>query len=218
MFVAALRRTVGTAPRRWILGAALLLGVLAAVAVSVFGSPTFAALSDPVQSLMSVVVPFTGALAAGDVLRSRLPVRPTLLAASALAAGVGLFGAAVCAVAATTSSASFVWHDAGLVAAGGVLVQVVAQLVGTGLGLLIRHRPTACLASIVLPLGLWFVLGLVYPPVQAWLTPYPSVRNLLSGSMSALAWAQWGVVVVLWVVGLNAAGTARVRRVSAVRA
>ncbi|MEV6904574.1 hypothetical protein [Amycolatopsis sp. NPDC051372] len=192
---------------------ALLLGVLGAVAVSVYGSPTFAALSDPVQSLMSVLVPFTGALTAGDVLRSRFPVLPTLLAASALAAAVGVFGAVVCALATTTSSAAFVWHDTGPVVAGGVLVQVVAQLVGTGLGLLIRHRATACLASIVLPLGLWFVLGVVYPPVQAWLTPYPSVRNLLSGSMNGLAWAQWSVVVVLWAVGLNAAGIVRVRRV-----
>ncbi|QRP43158.1 hypothetical protein I6J71_27435 [Amycolatopsis sp. FDAARGOS 1241] len=62
------------------------------------------------------------------------------------------------------------------------------------------------------------VLVRLRPPMQAWLTPYPSARNLLSGSMSGMAWAQWGVVVALWVVGLNAAGSARVRRVSAVRA
>jgi hypothetical protein len=66
----------------------------------------------------------------------------------------------------------------------------------------------------VLPLGLWFVLGsvTVLRPAQAWLTPYPSVQNLLSGAMSALAWAQWLVVVLLWGVALNAAGAARLKR------
>jgi hypothetical protein len=100
---------------------------------------------------------------------------------------------------------------------GGVLVQVVAQLVGTGLGLLLRPVVVAFVATIVLPLGLWYVLGAVdaLQPAQAWLTPYSSVRNLLSGRMSTAAWAHWLVVVLIWAVGLNAAGAARLRLGSA---
>jgi hypothetical protein len=86
-------------------------------------------------------------------------------------------------------------------------------LLGTGLGLLLRPV-VALLASVVLPLGLWFVLGSVevFRPAQAWLTPYPAVQNLLSGRMSALAWAQWFVVALLWGAGLNAVGAMRMMR------
>jgi hypothetical protein len=96
---------------------------------------------------------------------------------------------------------------------GSVLVQVVAQLVGTGLGLLLRSSVIAFLASIVLPLGLWFVLGGVdvLRPAQAF-TPYATVQNLLSGEMSAVKWAQWLIVLLIWGVGLNAAGAAWLKR------
>ncbi|HWD06028.1 MAG TPA: hypothetical protein VG674_26655 [Amycolatopsis sp.] len=205
MIAKALHRTIETVPRRWILVAAAILAIGSAIAVSGYGSPTFADLSSPVQGVLAIVVPFTGVLAAD----SRYPVGRTLAAASVVGAGAGVFGAAVCAMAAATSPALFVWHGAALVVAGSVLVQVVAQWVGTGLGFLIRHRLTACLASVVLPLALWFVLGVIHPPLQPWLTPYPSVRHLLSGSMSAAEWAQCGVVAVLWGIGLSAAGAGR---------
>jgi hypothetical protein len=41
------------------------------------------------------------------------------------------------------------------------------------------------------------------------------VRNLLSGEMSPLRWAQWLVVFLIWGVGLNAAGAARSNRTAA---
>jgi hypothetical protein len=106
------------------------------------------------------------------------------------------------------------WDHTASVAVCSVLVQVVAQPVGTGLGLLLRPVIVACLATIVLPLGLWFVLGSVdvLRPSQAWLTPYATFQNLLSGQMSALAWAQWFVVVLLWGAALNAVGAARLKR------
>jgi hypothetical protein len=80
--------------------------------------------------------------------------------------------------------------------------------------LLVRSPVVAFLASIVLPLGLWLVLGSVdvLRPAQAWLTPYATVRNLLSGRMSAVTWAQWLVVVLIWGVSLNAIGAARLKR------
>jgi hypothetical protein len=44
------------------------------------------------------------------------------------------------------------------------------------------------------------------------LTPFATVQHLLSGEMTGSAWAQWVVVVLVWVVGLNVAGAARLRR------
>ncbi|MBX6750462.1 MAG: hypothetical protein IRY85_12470 [Micromonosporaceae bacterium] len=89
----------------------------------------------------------------------------------------------------------------------------MAQFVGTGFGLLLRHPVIACAATIVVPLGLWFLLGLGFlTAAQPWLTPFASVQRLLSGDMSGLAWPQWMVMALLWVGGLNALGTARLRR------
>ncbi|WP_143194133.1 hypothetical protein [Micromonospora sp. CB01531] len=89
----------------------------------------------------------------------------------------------------------------------------MAQLVGTGLGLLMRHPAIAFVASIVLPLGLWLLLGAidVLRPAQA-LTPYSSVRHLLSGQMNALSWVQWLAVLLIWGVSLNALGAAQLRK------
>jgi hypothetical protein len=183
------------------------------------GDRTFVSVSTSVQSLMSVTLPFIGVLLAHDVLRSPGAVRltPTLFAATLVAAVVGAYGVLVCAAALAVAPSSVAvgrWDHLLSIAVGSVLVQVVAQLVGTGLGLLLRPVVVSCLATIVLPLGLWFVLGrvAVLRPAQAWLTPYPTVQNLLSGGMSALAWAQWLVVVLLWGVALNAAGAARLNR------
>jgi hypothetical protein len=220
--LAAIRRSVGTRPRQWLVAITLLVGLLAAVALTAAGQPgdrTFAKLSDPVQSLMSIVVPLTGILLARDLKRASDAARftPTLLAAALLAAAVGVFGALACAAAlafVASDTAQDPWRHAGTIAVGSVLVQVVARLVGTGLGLLLRSVVVAFLASIVLPLGLWFVLGGVdvLQPAQAWLTPYATVRNLLAGQMNAVEWAQWLVVFLIWGVGLNAVGAAALRR------
>lgn len=218
----AIRRAVGTWPRRWLVAITLLAGLLPAVAIAATVEPddrTFADLSDPVQSLMSIMVPLFGILLANDLRRAPGTARltPTLLAAALLAAAVGVFGVLVCTAAlalAASGTAADPWLNVGTIAVGGVLVQVVAGLVGTGLGLLLRSPLVAFLASIVLPMGLWFVLGGVdaLRPAQAWLTPYSAVRNALSGWMSAVTWAQWLVVFLIWGVGLNALGAARLKR------
>ena len=123
---------------------------------------------------------------------------------------------------APSGSAAGAWQDAGAVAVGGVLVQVVAQLVGTGLGLLLRPPALASAATVVLPLGLWFLLGAVdaLRPAQDWLTPFATAEDQLSGRMDAGAWTRWLVVVLLWPVGLNAAGAIVLqrRRSSTIRA
>jgi hypothetical protein len=220
--LAAIGRCVRTRPRRWLLAITLLLGLVAAVAVILTAQPaerTFTTLSGPVQILMSATLPFIGVLLARDVLRSQgaAPLASTLLAAILLAAAVGVFGVVVCAVSLTLTppdAAAGRWDHAVIISVGSVLVQIAAQLVGTGLGLLLRPVVVACLATVVLPLGLWLVLGSVevIRPAQAWLTPYAAARSLLSGHMNALAWAQWFVVILLWGAGLNALGAARLKR------
>jgi len=99
---------------------------------------------------------------------------------------------------------------------GSVLVQFIAQLVGAGWGLLLGSSALAIVADIVVPLGLWIVAGAVpgLKGVEGWLAPFASVQNLLSGRMDAQLWAQVGVIVLVWVVALNAAGIFRVHRLS----
>ena len=218
--LATIKRFTATGPRRWLLAGTLLLGLVAAAGVAAAADPadrTLATLSDPTQSLMSVVVPALGISAARDLRgNGKARVAPVLTAAALLAACIGLFGLLVCAaaLALVSSSAQDPWRSAGIIALGGVLVQVVAVLLGTGLGLLLRRPVVAFLASIVLPLGLWFLLGSLdaLRPAQAWLAPYSSVRNLLSGHMSVVTWTQWLVIFLIWAVGLNVAGIALLRR------
>ena len=97
-----------------------------------------------------------------------------------------------------------------------MLVQLIAQLSGAGWGLLLGSSPLAIVADVIVPLGLWIITGAVpgLQGVQEWLTPFASVRNLLSGQMGVEQWAQVGLVVLVWVVALNVAGILRVHRLS----
>ncbi|MCG5436829.1 hypothetical protein [Micromonospora foliorum] len=217
----ALRRSLGTPARRWLLVGTLVAGLVAAVALVAAASPadrTFAELSGTVQSLMSVVTPLFGILLVRDLRRAsgRVPVLPTVLAVGLPAVVIGVVGVLICAatLALTPAVADEPWRFAGTVAVGSVLVQIVAGLVGTGLGLLLRSAVVAFLATIILPLGLFALLGAVdaLRPTQPWLTPLGSVRNLLSGEMSALRWVQWLCVLLLWGVALNAVGAAGLNR------
>ncbi|MET8043370.1 hypothetical protein ABZU25_21215 [Micromonospora sp. NPDC005215] len=218
----ALRRSLGTRARRWLLVGTLLAGVLCAVALVAAAAPadrTFAALSETVQSLMSVVTPLFGILLVRDLRRAPGSARvlPSVLAVGLPAVVIGVVGVLICAATLAFTPAEVAdepGRHAGTVAVGSVLVQVVAGLVGTGLGLLLRSTVVAFLATIVLPLGLFGLLGAVdaLRPAQPWLTPFGSVRNLLSGDMTGLRWAQWLCVLLLWGVGLNVVGAAALKR------
>lgn len=214
---AAPRGALGTRARRWLLVGTLLAGLLAAVALVAAAAPadrTFVDLSGLVQSLMSVLTPLFGILLVHDLRRApTVGVAPTVLGVLLPAAVIGVAGVVICALTLALSPADVAdapWRHAGTAAVGGVLVQIVAGLVGTGLGLLLRSRVVAFVATIVLPLGLFGVLGAVdaLRPAQPWLTPFGSVRNLLSGEMSVLRWAQWLCVLLIWGVGLNVLGAA----------
>ncbi|MGW0213485.1 hypothetical protein ACWDXH_03740 [Micromonospora chokoriensis] len=229
---AALRRSLGTRARRWLLAGTVIAGLLAAVALVAAAAPadrTFAALSETVQSLMSVVTPLFGILLVRDLRRGRadlgsrpgsparpgsVRVLPSVLAVGLPAVVIAVAGVLICAATLALTPADVAaepWRHAATVAVGSVLVQIVAGLVGTGLGLLLRSTVVAFLATIVLPLGLFALLSGV-PAAQPWLTPFGSVRNLLSGDMSLLRWAQWLCVLLLWGVGLNVAGAAALKR------
>ena len=118
---------------------------------------TIAAIVTPVQLLMSVTVPFFGVLLAADLRRThRTRVAPMLLAALTLAVLVAIFGLLVSVLptaAAPSEAPEGRWPHVGTIVLGSVLVQIVAQLVGTGLGLLLRSVILACLATVVIPLG-----------------------------------------------------------------
>ena len=199
-----------------------LAGLLTAVVVVTAVEPsdrTFAMVAGPVQMMMSITVPFVGILLVSDVRAagSRSKIILTVLAAVVVAIVVAVFGIAVSVVAvalATWELADGRWHQFGMIAVGSLLVQSVAQLIGTGLGLLVRSIVLACLATIALPLGLWLLLGAAdrLTSAQDWLTPYGAANNLLSGQMSPIAWAQWLVVFLSWGVGLNILGATRARR------
>ncbi|MFF5202570.1 hypothetical protein ACIP95_29110 [Micromonospora parva] len=215
----ALRRSLGTRARRWLLVGTLVAGLLAAVALVAAAAPadrTFAELSGTVQSLMSVATPLFGILLVSDLRRApvRPAILPTVLAVGLPAVVIGVIGVLICAATLALTTAEVAdepWRNAWTVAVGSVLVQFVAGLVGTGLGLLVRSAAVAFLATIVLPLGLFALLGGV-EAAQPWLTPFGSVRNLLSGEMTALRWVQWLCVLLIWGVGLNVAGAAVLNR------
>ena len=200
-----------------------LLGLLAAVAVTRRTAPaerTFAAVSGPTQSLMSVPVPFLGVLlvsrlrrparvghdpvhgadgpgagpAGRGVRRARLRRGDGDRAVDSQRRAGGRTPAWSCS-AACWCRASPSWSaPAWACCCGGPSSPA--------------WPPSCC------PLGLWALLGAVeaFRPVQAWLTPFPSVQHLLSGEMSPTAWAQWLVVLAIWGVGLNALGVARAMR------
>lgn len=145
-----------------------------------------------------------------DLRRSRRNGRvvPTLLAGLVVAAGLALFGALAGLAAATRT------NGLGWLLLGSVPVQGVALLTGTGLGLLIPSRVLAFLATIVVPLGLWRLLGSTdaLVPARGWLTQYESARRLLGGEMTPFFWLQFGVMLAIWGVGLTAWGAARLGR------
>lgn len=215
------RRAVGTRVRKSLAVITLVLGLLPGVAIAATtpsSELTFGLLTPPVQSLMSVTLPFLGVLLVTDLHRDtagvvRIP--PKLLAATALAVACAIFGIGVCTVAVMVSSSAGPrrWQHLGLLVVGGLAVLVTAQLVGTGLGLVFRS-PVVAIVGTVLPLGVFGILGAAAPlrPAQAWLTPFASARNLLSGTMTPESWAQALVVFVLWAVGLNVWGVTRLRR------
>jgi hypothetical protein len=231
--VLELRKTAGSRARRWLLIASGVVGLLTAGLVAFTGPArdhTFAVISFYTQSAISLPLPFVSVLIMTQEFgRGAWSTTPTSasshdatitakLLASALIAVVGASCGVLISVLATSAAATPAdqgrWHGIGMIILGSVLVQLIAQLSGAGWGLLLGSSVLAIAADVVVPLGLWIVAGTVpgVHGVQAWLAPFASVRNVLSGHMDAQRWAQVGLIVLVWVIALNAAGILRVRR------
>jgi hypothetical protein len=228
-----LRKSVSTPARRWLLAAAGVVGLVSAGVVAFSGPAedhTFSVISFYTQSAISLPLPFVSVLlmtqdfgrrassrTSGPGLSRDALIAAKLLASMIIAVAGAAYGVLV-SVLATSAAAPAAgegqWNAIGVIILGSVLVQLVAQLSGAGWGLLLGSSALAIVADVVVPLGLWILTGVVpgLQGVQAWLTPLASVRNLLSGQMDAQRWAQVGVIVLVWVVALNAAGIFRVHR------
>lgn len=215
--------STGITSRRLLLAAAtLLLGA----ATAWFVARSHSAFEDvlaPVQLAMSVLVPFFGVLMVQDVRLARdgLVVRDGRVARdggpppgsrplAGLGPAVGLaLGLAVCFALAGVllTAAGTGWPSAARVAAlvaASVLVQLIAQLVGTGCGLLIRRPGRAMAATVAVPMGVTIVLGVLDPGggLVRWLTPVGNARSLLAGTPTAALL----LVPLLWCVVPNVLG------------
>lgn len=233
--VLELRTSIRSRSRRWLLIASGVVGLLGAGLVASTGSAqdhTFAVISFYTQSAISLPLPLVSVLLMTQEFGRRASsatvglgmslgaiIVAKLLASAVIAvagAGYGVLISLVATSAAAPAADQGRWDAIGLIILGSVLVQLIAQLSGAGWGLLLRSASMAIAADVVVPLGLWIVTGSVpaLQGVQAWLAPFSSVRNLLSGHMDAERWAQVGVIALVWVVGLNAAGILRLHRLS----
>ncbi len=216
----ALRRSTAGAGRRALLAATLLVGAVAAVlVVAAVPVPSVAVPAAAAQLLVSVLVPLSGILLVHDLTRrpgDDRQVGPVLVAAVLHAAAVAIAVSVVCAVVTALHPQAELGAPGTVVAVvlGGVAVQTTAQLVGTGLGLLLDRSVLAFAATIALPLGLWLLVGALGPLawLQLWLTPFGATSPLLAGTPSPADVAAWAVVLALWGGVLNAAGAARLAR------
>jgi hypothetical protein len=204
-------------PVLFVVGGTALIGALTAVLMGLGVAPavnTFVVINASAQSLMSVLLPLSGIM----LVRRCVATKdcPNLRWALTIAAGyailVAVTAVGVSAVITTTvPNATARWLHVPAAILGSLLVQLIAQSVGTAFGLLIRRVVVAFVASIVLPLGLWFVLGAIpaMAPLQAWITPYAAAVRLLSGQADPLGWIQWLVMASVWTLGLNVVAITR---------
>jgi hypothetical protein len=195
---------------RVIAGITGVVGVLGAVGsqiAAVSAERTFASTSTVAQSLISIGVPFVGAVAGAR--RERSLYKLALGYAVGLAA-VGLV-AAILVAWLVPSTASDPWQHAPVIVVGAFVTQLVAQLVGTGFGLLIGRGWIAAILTIVAPLGLYAVLSAAAPGLRPWLTPYGTAQLWWNGEFGGSDVLPFLVMLALWGVALNLAGRAVAR-------
>jgi hypothetical protein len=166
------------------------LGTLAAQAGTPADERTFATASTTAQSLISIGVPFIGAVVGA---RRTNPVYLRSMLWAIVLGATGLAASVV--IAAAVPSTADVWDRAGVIVAGAFVTQVVAQLTGIGLGLLIGRAWIAAALTVVLPLALYAVLPEAARP---WIAPYASAQLWWPGEFGADDWLPFLVMVVLW--------------------
>lgn len=182
------------------------LAAAAATALAVAGGGiAFTASSSIAQSVISIGVPMVTAIL-GARCRGRAPLAvarllPYVIGYAVIMAAVGVLITVV-----ITAANGGNWELAVPAVLGSFIAQSVAALIGLGLGTVIGRPVIADLMTIVLPLGLLLLLGLVAPAAQPWLTPFPNASRWWSGTMAVDGLPPFLVMVLLWCVALNAAG------------
>lgn len=169
------------------------------------GGTGFAGSSSIAQSVISIGVPMVTAVL-GARCRGRAPLAvarllPVVLGFAVIMAVVGVVITVV-----VTVATGGTWELAGPAILGSFVAQSVASLIGLGLGTLIGRPIIADLLTIILPLGLLLLLSLLAPAAQPWLTPFPNASRWWPGTMAVDGLPPFLVMVLIWCVGLNAAG------------
>jgi len=188
-----------------ITGGTVLAAAAATALAATGGGIAFTASSSIAQSVISIGVPMVTAIL-GARCRGRAPLAvarllPYVIGYAVIMAAVGMLITIV-----ITAVNGGNWELAVPAVLGSFIAQSVAALIGLGLGTVIGRPVIADLMTIVLPLGLLLLLGLVAPAAQPWLTPFPNASRWWSGTMAVDGLPPFLVMVLLWCVALNAAG------------
>jgi amino acid transporter len=224
----ALRDLVaGSETRLALVLATVVVGAATAFILAFITQPslrTFVTVAPLVTLIMSVLTPMSAAVLIYDLrdpdgdFRSRTsaPLRSRWIAAGVYGLLVGLASALLVALAVTvaagSSPATDPWAGAAPAVIGSVLLQLIPVGVGCAAGLLLPRSGLAALSTVVVPLLVTLIVGLVLPRGTAdWITPLGAAGHLVPGPMTALHWAQWIVTAALWVVLPNVIGMRRLR-------
>ncbi|WP_195909203.1 hypothetical protein [Microlunatus sp. Gsoil 973] len=168
-------------------------------------SRTLSATASVAMSVLSIGVPFIAAVQAVRHAQHEPSGFSRMYARTfATALGLGLVVAVACLIIGFACGARL--HNAPAIVGGSLIAQAVAHLVGTGLGLLLARPVIASALTVILPIGLWLLLGVLLPPARDWLTPLPSANRWWSGTLTGEYLPRFAIMVLLWAVLPNAAG------------
>lgn len=228
-----LRKSVDTRASRWLLIGVAMIGLAMTVISALTGSAkdhTFHTSASSIQGTMAVLLPVVSILLVTSEWSQRTALQTFVLTArrgrivaaklfagaviAVAVAGYGIVLSAVATATASTHPSGGGWQHAGTVVLGSVVVQLISQLSGMGFGLLLLSSAGAIVANFVIPIAWAALAGGInaLAGVQPWLDPAKASTNLLGGDMNAHRWAEVGVVTLIWVVSLLAAGALRLRR------
>ncbi len=187
-----------------IISGAVLLAAAVTTALAASGDASLPATMSIAQSVISIGVLIVTAVL-GARCRGWTLLEVALLLPVVVSYGVIMTTAGVLITVVVTASNGEDWEPAGVVFTAPFVAQSVAGLIGLGLGTMIGRPVVAGLMTIIIPLGLLILLGLVVPAAQPWLTPFWNAW-WWSDTMTTDGWPQFLVTVLPGCGVLNAAG------------